>query len=219
MTFDQTRTWKLITMFFIALALGAFTYYGAEIRQPLVDRLTGKKINIEAASVPDPSPASKTQLNQFIDSKDWLLGINVMRVDFQENTRTTTYRYFKDPVVENAWRAFDATKQPVALFGSEEASNQRLVNLINGQFSCVRTLDTLVSRLIPMINQHSIATCQVPIPPGYGDFAGFINVFLRRQPTGAEILQLQDETHQISLDIYQRDTVKSTRAFGEMLKK
>lgn len=218
---DQTKTWKLVTLFFILVALSALTYYGWNVPQAVVESFagSGKKINLESSRTPNPSPASKTQLNQFVDSKDWILGINVISVDFRQNTRSSTYRYFKEPAIEAEWVEFDASKKVILLFGEDEAANQRLVNLINGQFVCIRTLDVPAEQIIKSLSQHSLATCLAPIPPGYGDFIGFINVFLRRQPTGAEILLLENVTRQISLDIYQRDIVKSTRAFGELFKR
>ena len=211
---------KLITIFFLLVSIAAVAYYGWQKRQNLLERIafTGKKINLDATRSPTPSPASITQLKQFADSKDWIEGINIIRVDFTTNTRATTFRYFKDAAIETAWAEFKEKNGAVPLFGSSESNNQRIVNLINGQFQCIRTLDTQAGTSIPIINQYSLATCLVPIPPGYGDFVGFMNVFLKRQPTGAEIIELEQSTAQISLDMYQRDIVKSTRPFGESLK-
>ena len=205
---------KLATLLFMLIAIAAGSKYAWDHRKPLFTHFTGQKIVVDASRIPIPSPATKTQLTQFADSSPMIMGVNVIRVDFQQNTRATTFRYFKEPAVEEAWLAYLATiKAPTPLFGDEEGNNQRLVALINGQFSCVRTLDTTAGRVIPTINQHSLATCMAPIPPGYGDFVGFINIFLRSQPTGAEIQELNGLTNQIAKDFYERDIVKSTQKF------
>jgi len=215
----STKYWKLITIFFLLVSIGAVAFIGWQQRQPILQKLTtGKKINLDTSRGPNLSPASKTQLQQFADSKDWILGINVIKVDFKANTREATWLYFKEPAVDQAWADYRAKSLYAPLFGQSESNNQRLVNLINGQFQCIRTLDTQASISVPTINQYSLSTCLTPIPPGYGDFVGFFNIFLRRQPTGAEILELEKVAESISLDIYQRDIVKSTLKFGEAIK-
>ena len=211
---------KLATVVFLLIAIMAGGYYLWLNRKPLLTPFAGQKIVVDAKRIPNPSPASKTQLTQFADANENIMGVNVIRVDFQTNSRNTTFRYYKEQAVIDGWNAYmnsgpvPGVARAAPLFGDNEANNQRLVNLINGQFSCVRTLDTIAGQVIPVINQHSLATCMAPIPPGYGDFVGFINIFLRNQPSGDEIVRLERLTNEIAIDFYERDIVQSTRPFS-----
>lgn len=208
---------KFATIVFLLVSIVAGGIYLWQNRKSLLTPFADRVVT-DARRIPNPSPATKTQLTQFADANSNIMGINVIRVDFQNNRRNTTFRYFKEEEVTTEWEAFIKSGEKVPLFGDNESSNQRLVSLINGQFVCVRTLDTSAGRVIPSVNQYSLATCMAPIPPGYGDFVGFINVFLRAQPTGAEILRLESQTAELSIDFYQRDIVKSTRSFTEQLR-
>lgn len=211
----HTTLLKAATILFLLIAIGAFAKYGWTHRKPIfTEMLTSNKINLDVGRVSTPSQATRTQLNQFADAYPWILGINLIKVDFRLNTRSTTYRYYKEDAVTEGWNEFLSSGRVAPLFGNNEAGNQRLINLINGQFSCVKTLDTVAGQLIPVINQFSLATCMAPIPPGYGDFVGFINVFLREQPTGQQISLIEKMTTEMSKDIYERDIVKSSKKFG-----
>ena len=217
---NQIKKWKLFTILFLLIAVSIISYVGWQQRQLLLGSFTNfdQKVNLDNSLKLVLSQTSQKQLKQFVDTKNWIAGINVNRIDFTSNTREVKFYYFKDALVETAWAEFELKYPNSQLFGQDESINQRLVNLINGQFQCARTSDTQFGMLIPVINQYSFATCLVPIPPSYGSFIGFISVFIRQQPTGAEILELEKITQQISLDIYQRDVLKLTQTFGETLK-
>lgn len=211
---------KFATVVFLMITIVAFSFAWRNRRALLQDYTTTRqKISVDASRVPNPSPATKMQLTQFANSKNDIMGVNIIRVDFAQNTRSSTFRYYKEQAVSDEWNEFLKSGRQSALFGDNESANQRLVALINGQFSCTRTIETEAGRFIPAVNQFSLATCMAPIPPGYGDFVGFINIFLRSQPTGSEIQELETITNQIARDMYERDVVKSTQRFAEELRK
>jgi hypothetical protein len=208
---DRLQFWKLITIVFTLISIVALGIFGFQQRQPIALQIVGKRVNLDSGRMPAPSDASISELQDFTEAGGNIMGINVIRVDFRMNTRNTTFRHFKEPAVTAAWEKFLETQQVAPLFGSNEQTNQRLINLINGQFLCVNTTNTVAAQLIPEVASHSQTTCMAPIPPGYGDFVGFINVFLRKAPSVQEITELEESTRKLAIDIYERDVVKTKK--------
>jgi hypothetical protein len=210
---DNTRKWKIATIILAVVASISVATLGWQLRQPIIRQITGKKVNLDNARSPNPGKESQADLIKYVNSKNAIMGINIVKVDFKLNTRSTTFRYYKDEAVTQAWNDFIARNVQVDLFGKNELINQRIVNLINGQFSCAPVEETSAGMVIPTIREHATTVCLAPIPPGYGDFIGFINVFLRQPPSLADIKDVETETRKLSLDMYERDIVKSNKKF------
>jgi len=206
---EEASLWKIITIVLAIVASATVLYYGWQLRQPLFERFTGLKVHAEASRIPNPSEETKKALMKYADTHDYVLGLNVVKVDFRLNTRDSTFHYFTEKDAEEGWQQFLTQHGSVVpLFGQDESANQRMVNMMNGQFNCTKIGVTPAGKLIPGLTERATDLCLVPIPPGFGDFVGFITIYLKRSPSGIEVSQIEKDTEQLSLDFYNRDISK-----------
>lgn len=214
MNLQTSQILKLITITFMLISVFVLGYVGWRDRQPIIEKLTGPKVRATATRVPNPSEETISIFTKFVDSRSWIEGINMVKVDFNQNVRQSTFRYFKSSPVTEAWNAQKLNYAP--LFGNVEATNQKIVNLINGISYCTTIQETTAGRIIPNLQNYASHVCAVPIPPGYGDFIGFMVLFLKKELTLSEQTSFLKEVEKLSVEMYERDVVKSHRKFNEL---
>jgi len=211
---DYTNVWKLTTILATLVAVLAVAVYAFQQRTPIIEALTGHKLFMNPAVSKNPYPGKETgtELMKFVDTHDGVLGISVAKVDFELNTRITTWRYFKEPTVEKSWQTTQG--KPLELFSGDTVSNARVVSLINGQFTCSPTNETTAGKVHPVMLNFSATTCSIAIPPGYGDFIGWINFYLTTTPTFNQLESLEKQATVISRTMYERDIMKKSFTNG-----
>jgi hypothetical protein len=205
---DRTELWKLATIIATLIGIIAVGVFAFQQRTPIIQSLTSKKIFLRNEDTAPPSSKSAEQLQEFMDKHDRIVAIDVVRVNFEKNERQTTWESTKMPEIESTWRVTEGVKFP--MFTDNTVANGRIVSMINGQFVCTQTKETLSGRLHPIITQFSPTACTVPIPPGYGDFVGWINIYLNEQPTFAQLKTLEQLAEKVARDIYERDILKNS---------
>ena len=135
------------------------------------------------------------------------VGIIVVSVDIQTNSRRVVYYYFSDPIVRNAHDEFFAKKsiaekEPLFLKDkSDKNINDRLIKLINHEFTCTPYSAILGSRFIPEVAERVSTVCGVAVPPSFGRFDGMVNIYLSKEPTEDEKLLLKVILADVSDDI------------------
>lgn len=215
MQFVDAKFWKMTTIILMLLSICIMAFYGWTFRTPLFEQVLGAKLPSDNSRVPYPSTTSKNAWHDFISQYTWVEGVNIIRVDFKQNIRATTHRDYKDAEMELSWKQWlEENGATAALFTENEEANQRIINLINGQFTCVPIMQTAAGVLIPAVKDYVVTACSIPIPPGYGDFIGFVNIFLRVSPTLHQIKIIKEGAEKLSLEMYERDIVKSTKRFN-----
>jgi hypothetical protein len=216
MTETNLRILKGITILFMLLSVGVLTYVAWEVRQPIIEKITGPKVRADGARIPNPGPQTIAEIKSFIDSQPFIEGVNIVKVDFKENTRKATFIYFKTQAVTTSWNQYTQSGAVTPLFGPNESNNQRIVSLINGETNCVPALLTSAGQVIPHLVDYVTDVCSVAIPPGYGDFVGFINIFMKRHLAPQEKLMIQKRGETVALAMYERDVIKSSRLASEL---
>lgn len=137
------------------------------------------------------------------------IGLRIVSADIQANTRETIYTYI---VAESVSRIMSDYVQYRSVTNSQslfdyddDKINQRIVRLINHQFDCSPWNELLSSKFIPEIGTRIIAACALAYPPSYGEFDGFITIYLRKSPTDGEKVLintiLKDISNTVSLEL------------------
>lgn len=209
---DRAATWKLVTIFATLIAIMAVSIYTFQHRNPIIEALVGHKIFMANPTTKAPYPGieTKKEIQKFADSRPEILGITVSKSDFELNTRTVTYHYFKQKDIQKSWEATDGVARE--LFGENTVQNARIVDLINGQFVCTPTADSLGAKFHPILLRYSKTMCSIAVPPGYGDFLGWINFYMVETPTFAELEVLEVKAAKISRDMYERDILQKQKS-------
>ena len=204
---DHTNTWKLLAIISSLIAMVALGTFSFQKRQPIIEAIAGNKLFMKPVSgFTDPSWDTKKELTKFVDRNSLVVGVNVGRANFTANTRQSVFHYTK---VEEVNKVLDKTNElPFPLFTDDSYHNSRLVQLINGQFICGPTKDSLAYTNHPIINSYAKSVCTVAVPPGFGDFVGWVNIFLSEEPTYQQMESLRTVAEEMARDIYERDVVR-----------
>ncbi len=210
----KTLSWnKILQVFALILILGLAwgfwenrtTIYNSlrvtvrvETQNPLVLNLTGGSVFV---------------LDDTVGKMKYLIGgLQVVNVDFKKNIRSTSYFAFSDINLKTSFANFQASRiAEVPLFTDTELNNQRVIDLINGEFICSDFKDTQDMKYFPRAADSITTVCSISIPPYYGRFSGYMNIYLIKKPTIDEISIIRQISRDISLKIYEKDVDKSAK--------
>ena len=143
-------------------------------------------------------------------------GLQVVNVDFKKNNRSTAYFAFSDINLKTSYANFQASKiSETPLFTDDETNNQRIIDLINGEFICADFKATYAIKAFPRAGDSIPTICSISIPPYYGRFSGYMNLYLVKKPTPDEISLIRQLSRDISLRIYETDVDKSSKYTSE----
>lgn len=145
-------------------------------------------------------------------STDLIVGIQVMNVDFKKNTRSTSYFSFGNTILKESVKDYElASISDIPLFTDKESNNQMVVNLINGEFVCRDFSDTIEHKTFFGASRIVKSVCSISIPPFYGRFTGYMNIYLTKIPTQDEVIFIRQLARDMSLRVYEVDVDKSTK--------
>ena len=207
---DRTNLWKVVTIISSLVGILAVGVFSFQQRTPIIEAITGHKLRTVVAG--KLSNETKKDLEDFVKSHSLVVGVNFAQANFQENTREYGYNYSKVDDINAAWKATLGIKSP--LFTDNPALNARVVNMINGQIVCSPTKDTTPAVVHPVLIAYSKVTCSIAIPPGYGDFVGWLNIFLSDTPTFRQMESLERVAGELTRGIYERDVAKFQNRAG-----
>jgi hypothetical protein len=143
-------------------------------------------------------------------ASSFIAGIEILSVDFKKNTRSTAYFSIVSDDLKKMYAEYAQYRvAPVPLFTSNELRNQKVIDLINGDFSC-STVDGTSITILSNVEKVVKNVCSISIPPYYGRFSGYMNVYLLRIPTEEDISVIRQMSRDISLRIYEIDINKSS---------
>jgi hypothetical protein len=154
-------------------------------------------------SILDISPAIAVEINDVVKRNDHIIGIQVVTVNFQKNTRTETFASIDNPSVQQIYDRFISNKVvETALFDENRSNNSRIIRLISGEFVCVPYKDSTAYKFAPDAGMFISDVCAIGIPPSYGEFTGILTIYLKDKPTKEFIEQLFLLSRALSLKIY-----------------
>ena len=205
---DSVSTWEVVTAITLLVCLAAAVTLMWKYRTPAYATVTEQKINTGKARLKAPSVESEKELIDSMKDLKYVSAVQMVSVDFGANERYSTYFRSSLPVVQAAWDDYQSkkTRNP-PLFSADEQANQRLVNIINGKFTCERVEFTSIPKLVPGAVSVTDSLCSISIPPGYGEFVGFINFWVSRPLTQQDIEELELRMKNVSLKMFQRDII------------
>lgn len=158
------------------------------------------------------SDSTKTQLDSSVlKVKALVAGVQILNVDFKRNTTSTAYFAFGNDDLKRAYTSSESTRLGDSpLFSSNETGNQKVINLINGEFVCYDFKEISTDILFPSAIDKIKTVCAISIPPYYGRFSGFMNIYLYKVPSTEEYALIRQLARDISLKVYETDVDKSS---------
>lgn len=198
-------TWRNVGLLALLGAALIVLLISFENRTILFNRLFESK-PIEAIVAPwELSDVSKQELLKLSNSQSIIGGFLVTEVDLKKNRRITKFWYVEDPSFKDTAAKVVANLLPQAFFDTDAKNNDQMLSVLNNQFSCVQTSETIYMRFFPDMPKTYPYLCRLAVPPFSGEFAGLITLFLVRQPTASDVEALKIELTRISIDLYLRD--------------
>lgn len=158
------------------------------------------------------SSESKTELAAL--TKTGLVGAVLLSdVDLKKNRKTIKHIYLADKSLEAAVQPVLTKLLPQALFDYDPKNTAQMVAMLNNEFVCAPTKDTVYVRHLPDLPRKLPIICRIAVPPFFGEFAGFISIGLVRQPTPSEFDSLKIEMNRTAIELYLRDISKNPSTF------
>jgi hypothetical protein len=129
-----------------------------------------------------------------------IVGVQIIRVDLKKNVRYILYSSLKDPAVKKLYLGFiaDNITVEVPIFTKNAVQDAIMLSIINHEFVCYPFTDTISYELVPALAPYIKTVCSTTIPVQYGNFEGFVAVFLSRVPTETEKDLIRIESKVIS---------------------
>jgi hypothetical protein len=206
-------SWQKILQAVALILIVGLAYSFWENRITVYNSLkVGARVEVEQPLVITLSPGTTRMLEESTQKMSNIVAVQVINVNFKKNSRNTAYFASGNPAVKAEFDEFQNRKiTDTTLFNSSEINNQKIINLINGEFVCNDFKDTVGAKLMPKA-QDSVATvCSISIPPFYGRFSGYLNIYLSKKPTLEEISMIKQVARDLSLRIYETDVDKTSK--------
>jgi hypothetical protein len=204
-TLLSSLTWGRIAMLATFLVVVGFSYAMFDNRFAVYEYIGNVKTIPPAKSI-KISKETRDAIDGVVAGSELINAIQITLVDFQRNTRTIVFTKIDDPRLAELYKKFeDRSPTELPLFNTDIINNQRLVNLVNGDFICNPYKDTIGAKLIPETTQYIHTVCAGPVPPFYGRFSGIISIYLTKQPSPVESEQIKVLSRNLGLSIYNND--------------
>lgn len=208
----QTLSFSKIAQVFVLTLILVLAWFSWSYRTTLYSnaRVTAISDVNEPIIIETSLKSQKYIENILARSKDTIAGIQILNVNFTQNSRTTSYFGITDEKLKNAVDYYLARKvSSTPLFNSDVENNKRVVELINGNFICYNFNDTFAAIAYSGARGHISVICSTSIPPYYGQFSGYLNIYLKKPVSVAEVEFMKQLSKEISLMIYENDIIKT----------
>lgn len=153
---------------------------------------------------------SKSQLTSLVANNGIVGMVVITDVDLRKNRRSTKFFYIEDPVFRLNASAQISKLLPTAIFDFDAKNTEQMVAMLNNEFKCVPTADTINARFFSEHVKDYPVTCRIAVPPFFGELAGYMTVLLRKGPSEQEYDSLKLELNRLAIEIYLRDIVKKS---------
>ena len=120
-----------------------------------------------------------------------LVGVQIISINLQKNTRYVMYSYFKDSDVNKMYSRFfeKSLSDDIPFFTRDnDKVNSNLVKLINHEFTCAPYASTVMHEYVPAAEKDIKTVCSIAIPPSYGSLTGAIEIYLSKPPENKDVL-------------------------------
>lgn len=203
--FLTTLTWKKIAQVSIFTIILATSWTVFQAREYLYGYFISPKLPISSAVVVRPLNSAH-YLEDAVVKSELIVGVQVVITDFQTNSRYAIFTFADNPEMAKIYQKF-ASEGLVQfpIFNNDLINNQRMVELINGDFTCAKWSETVGSKVIPDAGKYLDTQCSIGISPSYGKFVGYINIYTNRPPTPEEVDLLRTLIKNLAKTVYEND--------------
>lgn len=204
-TFNKVLVWAL------AMIIGVLSYTVYERRDDLFRaspfaRLPGNDVGM----IFNISKTTKARAKEFVESDAMIVGLTILAADLRLNSRVSLFHIgdneYADPVAEAALQNLNS----LPLFTKNEENNRQMTKLINGEFICIPYATSALAALVENANKKVITICRVSLPPYYGQFSGFVSLFLNTDPDIERQIRIKQHLEMFATGVYFRDVVPTT---------
>lgn len=199
--------WKrfAIAMLIFAAAASTLTYLNHQRRVELEEQPAAVITN-RAFTV---SKESKKDLVNFMRKEPSIVAISTISISLITNRRDSSFFESEDPNLQAEWQHYRDTRTSLTpVFTNDAHANSRITRIINGNFECRKTIETVIPNLYHA-EKYAATTCSISVPVGFdksADFVGYINFFINRETiTDSEQARLSKGAIELSTKIYERD--------------
>lgn len=202
----DTLTFRRVALLFVLTSIMIVMFTVFENRDILFAKFY-RTADTEEVVTWDVSNESKTALVALTNNQ--LIGASlVTQVNLKQNKRTIKFFYIRDQTLLNEVKPIAAQLLPQAVFDYDPKNTMQMVAMLNNEFLCVPTKDTIFVRYFPMFEQKLPYMCRLAVPPFFGEFAGFVTIGLTREPKPIEVGGLKIEMNRIAIEMYVRDIAR-----------
>lgn len=210
--FLKTLSWQKIlqVIIFIIIVIGGWTFW--ENRSVIYNSWKiGARVEVDKPPIIEISQITKSYIDTAITrSNDLIVGIQIVSVNFKKNTRMSIYLASSDQELRTGYDRYNQNRVvDVPLFTDSEINNQRVINLINGDFVCYDYKDTPAAKLYVLNPKNIASVCSISIPPYYGRFTGYMNLYLTRKPVAEDLIVVRQFARDLSLRVFEVDIDKT----------
>ena len=205
-------TWKKVGLLTFFGAVLIVLLMGFENRTTIFNHLF-ESTPVNALEVPwELSETSRQELLKLSHDQEIIGGFLVTEVNLKKNRRITKFWYVEDPAFKESAQRLVATLLPQAFFDTDVKNNDQMLRVLNNQFYCIATSETIFIRFFPDMSKTYPYVCRLAVPPFSGEFAGLITLFLTHKPTTSDTEALKIELTRISIELYLRDIDRHNRS-------
>lgn len=203
-------TWRRVALLTLLGAVMVGMLMVFESRTTIFNKLFGA-IAVEEIDRPwDISSQSKDELVK-LTSNSLIGGVMLTEVDLKKNMRIIKYWQVRDADFRLKIANMMNTLLPVAFFDTDRKNNEQMVAVLNNQFLCTPTIDTVFARFVPDMDKQYPYVCRLAVPPFTGEFAGLLTITLTRTPSQSEVDSLKIEITRVAVEMYLRDIESKRR--------
>jgi hypothetical protein len=197
-------TWKRVWLLCLLVSTCIFLYVLFENRTTIFNKLIDNQ-PVETIEIPwKISDASKSSLQE-ITNQQIIGGVAIIDVNLKKNRKTMKHWYFKDTKMIDVVSQVVSETLPQPFFDNSKRNNDQMLDILANRFLCVPTADTAFAKFAPSISALYPYACQIAVPPYVGEFAGYLTVYLTKQPSVIEQDSIKIEVNRISIELYLRD--------------
>jgi hypothetical protein len=193
-------------MVIVLLLFGVALYTAFENREGIYATLRGRDNGLAAEYKFTVSGQSKAAVEHFVGSYTEIISMSIWAAEPQINTRLLITFTSKDPAIASSLEGIRAKYATgIRLFNNEEKNDTQIVRLMNGEWMCAKTEDTIYATFSPEIVQRAPIICRTGLPPYYGEFSGFIELAMFTATSPETLEQIKQDAVKIADSIFTKD--------------
>jgi hypothetical protein len=206
---DKLTLQRILTAIFAgAAALMMFTMY--EHRAELL-KTTLVWIMPQETLTPsnwDVSESTKKDVTGLMNKQTLIKLTMVEELDLQKNRRIPKFLLLNTKDNDAVHQKLDSLL-PQPIFNSDSKNTQQMVQILNNDFVCAPTKDTMFGGQFPELESGIPYICAMAIPPFYGRIVGILVFGVSHEPTNDEQASVRIEASRMAIQIYMTDVMSN----------